>query len=110
MDNDYTILYNIGYQDGYASRLIPELQWCGNAIPRRFERNGGTIKLELNPTIDDITANCSSPFVTIKVGSDGIYITFEPNTTTSTRQARININRTDGGGVHKVLQFVVHQK
>lgn len=110
MDKDNTILYNIAYQDGYASRIIPELEWCGNAAPRRFERNGETISLMLNNTIDKISAYCSSPFVSFKVTSNYIAITFKANPTTSTRQARININKTDGSGTNKLLQFVVHQK
>lgn len=110
MNKDYTILYNIAYQDGYAARLIPELDYCGNALPRRFDKQGETIELFLNDTIDKITAHCSSPFVTLKVNKDSVSITFDTNTTTATRQARITIYRTDGGGVHKMLQFVVHQK
>ena len=43
MDKNNTILYNIMYQDGKASQLIPALKYAGNALPKRFDKKGETI-------------------------------------------------------------------
>lgn len=110
MNKDNSILYNILYQDGNASKLFPELKYSGNAVPRRFSKQGETIELFMNKTTDKITAYCGSPYVTVTVNDGCISITFQPNTTPATRQARIGIDRTDASGTYKLLHFVVHQK
>lgn len=111
MDKDNTILYNIMYQDGKASQLIPALKYAGNALPRRFGKYGETISLDLNDTVDTIRVSCSSSYVKTTIVDNRISITFEPNTKSSaTREARILIYRCDASGCHKLLQFLVHQK
>lgn len=110
MDKNNTILYNIMYQDGKASQLIPALKYAGNALPKRFDKKGETISLDLNHTVDTIRVQCSSPHVKTTVTKDRITITFEPNVHSSaTREARIYVYRCDASGCHRFLQFVIHQ-
>ena len=111
MDKDNTILYNILYQDGKASQIIPALKYAGNALPYRFDKKGETVSLDLKDTIDSIQVSCGSSYVKTSIAQNKLNITFEPNTQSSaTREARILIYRCDASGCHKLLQFIVHQK
>lgn len=104
-----TILYNILYVDQKAKNLIPEVVDAWNMTPHRFNKAGETVSLKLNDTIEEIKGYSTSDFVDIDVTRDYIKITLQPNTTQSSREARILLSIGGGDYYTKLLNFVIHQ-
>lgn len=105
-----TILYNILYIDERAKNIIPEVVSSWNMTPHRFNKEGEMVSLKTNRTMYKLEGSSSSDYVNIDIKEESIDITLEPNTSNSTRQARVTINICDASGCNKLLQFVIHQK